>query len=676
MALTKDDVKGILVAEMRDAEASFNSELAEQRRMSIQYYYGKPLGNEVEGRSRVVMTDVAETIDWMLPSLIRMFLGGERVVRYVPKREDQEEGAKQATEYMNHVFLDECEGFQIMHDWFKSALIEKNGFVKPYYCDKSEPEKIESYKGLTEEEVYLLVFSGGGEDVEIVDWDEDLDSGLYSLRIRRKRSPGRIKIDLIPPEDFLICKRALTLDDDTPFSGHRRKMTKSDLIAMGFPKGQIMDLTPTDSPEYQPERWERHSLDETDYDTFQAGTDRADPASQTVWVTECYVRMDKDGDGYSELRRILVAGEGTNIEILEDEVCNRNPLCSITPIPIPHKFHGLSVADQCMDLQKIRSTVVRSILDNTYLQNNKRYAVVEGQVEIDDLLESRPGGAVRVMAPGMIEPLETPALSPGVYSVLEYLESERENRTGITRYNQGLDASSLNQTATGINSIMSSSHARVELIARIWASTGVKRLFKVMLREMIENNNKERVVRLRGEWVTVDPTKWSEDYDVEIEVGLGVGQANERIMQLMQILQIHQGIQAAGLGSLMVTPDNVYNTVAQIVEAMGFKQPGPFITDPAGQQVPEPPPDPKLLEEERKRMEAEARADQEQKKIQISAQHEESLSEFRVRELEAKTALEYAKLDLEERIAAGRAVLERTKILEAGNGEATAEETQ
>jgi hypothetical protein len=461
----------------------------------------------------------------------------------------------------------------------------------------------------------------------------------------------RIRITGIPPEEFLIARRATTLDDETPFCCHQHKVTASDLIAAGYAP-ELVESLPSDDGggEFREGRLERRQ--DEDGNVQMIGI-LPDPASREIWLSECYVRIDEDGDGYAELRKIVAAGT-TSYTILDDEPIPCVPIAALCPVPVPHKFFGLSVADLVKDIQLIRSTLLRSMLDNIYLQNNSRVAVVDGQVELDDLLTSRPGGIVRQHAPGMVEPLITAPLGPAAFNIFEALEAIRENRTGVTRYNQGLDASSLNQTATGISAIMGAAAARMELIARIFSEGGVRRLFKLLLKTMIASPMKEWTVRLRGEWVPFTPQNWNADMDVEVEVGLGVGQAAERIGNLSRIMEIQRQVGESPLGALLLTPDHIYRSTQKLAEAMGFKIEEQFFKDPQGQQAPPPQPDPRLVETERRREDDKASLALEEKKLQLQAMETQQEHDLKVREMELKADLEHEKIRSAERIALAR----------------------
>lgn len=668
--LTPDQVKAVVEIEIQDALGGFSSEVAEQRRKAIDYYYGKPFGNEQEGRSQVILTDVKDTIEWIMPSLIRIFLGGTHVVRYAPCGPGDEDFAEQATDYVNYLFLNKMPGFQILYDWMKTGLLEKNGIVKSYYETKVVPRKF-TYRGLDEEQAFLLTMEEGVEVTGSREYERNIEGGVetvYDLEVRRMDEQGEIRVVGVPPEEFLIARRAIYLDDETPFSAHRVKRTASDLIAMGFDPETVYNLPSDDLPEYTVGRTARLAEDET----FPVTTaERADPASRDIWTIECAIKIDEDGDGYSELRSILAVGEQA-ITVLDDVEINQNPFSSICPVPMPHKFFGESLADLVMDLQVIRSTLLRQMLDNLYLINNSRYEVVVDMVEIDDLLTSRPGGIVRVEQQGSVTPLVTSPLGPMAFNMLEYLEQVRETRTGSSRLNQGQDTSIHPQTTATVGSkLMEAANARIELIARIFANSGMKDLFQKILRLVIENDEKEKVIRLRNEWVTVNPSHWNPDMHVEVQVGLGVGQAAERVAQLFQILELQAGMHERGLGNYLVEPEHVFNAADQVTNAMGFKVPGMFFADPKGKEPPEPEPDPKLIELQAKQQQEAAKLEVDKAKVAMEQARLAYEREKDDKDRTSKETIELARIAMQKQI--GLAQVEAAEKRAADNG--AAEET-
>ncbi len=599
-AMTDSELKSILAAEIADSLAHLGGELSEQRRKALRYYLGEPFGNEQEGRSKVVSTDVADVVEWILPSLLKIFTAGDEVVRFEPTGPEDEEVAKQATEYVNWIFSRDNAGFLNLYMLFKDALLQKNGIAKVWW-EEGETAARESYLRKSFEEMQLIL---ADPEVEPLAHSEYQDSGVimgpnglpieaavtyHDLVVKRRRKSGAVRIMTVPPEEFLIGRRARSIEE-APFVAHRLRKTVSELIEMGYDPDLVDRLPGSEDDDPTGERRERFAL-EDDHD--RAAADGPNRAMREIWLTECYIKCDWDGDGIAERRKVTVAGSGP--EILDNEPWDGPlPFVSLTPIPMPHRFFGLSVADLVMDLQLIKSSILRQILDNLYLSNNGRH-IISDQVNLDDLLTARPGGIVRLKngalpGQGHILPLDTPLVAAQAFPMLEYIDGVRENRTGVTRYMQGLDADTLNKTASGINQIMTAAQQRVELIARVFAETGVKDLFRKILELVNRHQSAPRIIRLRNRWVPMDPREWNTQMDVSISVGLGTGNKDQTLMHLRNLLEIQvQAIRMqGGVDGPLVRLENVYNTLAKLVENAGLKSADAYFTDPA-QRPPAPP---------------------------------------------------------------------------------------
>jgi len=656
--LDDDTLANLIHTEIWDSISNTGTELSDQRRENLSMYHGRPFGNEQVGRSQAQLTDIQDTIEWIMPSLVRMFLGGDQVVRFKPSSADDVEKAKQASDYMNEVFLQQEDGFRVTYDWMKTALLEKNSTAKAYYEERTTPEFVE-LSGVTEVELATILDdqdtemmeetiepTGNSIPIEDPETGQILQADTFDVQIRRTVTRKRLRVLAIPPEEFLIGRREVFLNDETGFACHRVRMRVSDLIALGIDEEVALAVPSDDYIEFDAGRSERWGDD----DSYPSMTgDRADAVAREVWVNDCWMRVDYDGDGFTELRHVLSAGDSSQT-ILINEYASHSPFADITPIPNPHKWTGNCPADQVKDLQFIRSTLLRQMLDNVYLQNNGRYEVVEGEVEIDDLLSSLPGGIVRVQQPGMVRQLDTPQLPPSAFAMMEYLEGVKEQRTGITRYNQGTDASTLNKTAFGIGAIMEAANQRIELIARVFAEGGFKRLFRILLRLMIEHPVKDQVVKLRGSWTPIDSEAWDPEWDLDIEVGLGMGQTQQRVQSLTAIMEAQKGAQAAGLGGLVVSPDQFYNAAHELQLALGFKAEGFFFKDPKGQD-PEPAPNPEMEKIKQDEVSDQRRHDLEGQKIQLDAARIQQDGEIKRYALELQAALDRDKLASQERIA-------------------------
>ena len=616
--ITDIELRSIINSEINNAIGFMGGNLTSQRKKSVEYYLGEKLGTEIDGRSQVVSTDVADTIETILPNLLRIFTASDQVVKCEPVKSEDVPLAEQATNYINYIFNKDNNGFSVLYTWFKDALIEKNGIVKVYWDESIDIEQ-ETYKNLNDQEYQLLL---DDENVEIVEEESFVDEKmkaamdlllveatkqgqlveeeptpmLHNCIIKRTSKGGRVKIENVPPEEFLIQRTAKSIED-ADFVAHRVLKTRSDLIKMGFDRDVVENLPTSNNIILNDERLTRYSdIDENPFNNSP------DEATQEIEIYECYMKVDMDGDGIAELRKVCVAGAG-GYTILANESCDAIPFCSLTPIPMPHRFYGRSVSELVEDVQLVKSTVMRQLLDNMYLTNNNRVAIMDGMVNLDDLLTSRPGGVVRTKQPPsqVMLPMQSQTISQQAFPLLEYLDTVRETRTGVTRYNQGLDADSLNKTATGVNAIMTQSQMRMELIARVFAETGIKDLFKRIFELTCKYQDKERIVELNNQFIPVKPTEWRNRYNISIAVGLGSGSKEQQIMMLNNILERQlQAFQLQGNREYpMVSLKNIYNSLAKIIENAGLKNVENYFVNPdmgKGMVTPPPPPEPSPIE--------------------------------------------------------------------------------
>ena len=662
--VTNEQLRAIINSEINNSIGFMGSNLTSQRKKSMEYYMGEKLGTEIDGRSQVVSTDVADTIETILPNLLRIFTASDQVVKCEPVKSEDVPLAEQATNYINYIFNKDNPGFSILYTWFKDALLEKNGIVKVYWDDSSSVEQ-ETYENLNDQEYQLLL---DDENVTVVEEESFVDEKmkaamdlllveatnqgklvadeptpmLHNCVIKRTSRGGKVKIENVPPEEFLIQRTAKSIESAN-FVAHRVSKTRSDLIEMGFDKEVVENLPTTNNIILNNERLTRYS------DIDQSPLDNApDNSTAEIEIYECYVRCDIDGDGVAELRKVIVAGE-SGYEILSNESCDNIPFCSLTPIPMPHRFYGRSVAELVEDVQLVKSTVMRQLLDNMYLTNNNRVAIMDGMVNLDDLLTSRPGGVVRTKQPPsqVMLPMQSQTISQQAFPLLEYLDTVRETRTGITRYNQGLDADSLNKTATGVNAIMTQSQMRMELIARVFAETGIKDLFRRIFELTCKYQDKERIVELNNQFIPVKPTEWRNRFNISITVGLGSGSKEQQIMMLNNILERQlQAFQLQGNREYpMVSLKNIYNSLAKIIENAGLKNVENYFVNPEmGKGMVTPPPEPPLTPIEK--IEFRRIASEEQRKIaeleielkKVKSQNAEILyeNEIKLKELELK----------------------------------------
>ena len=606
--ITEEELVTRVRGEITDSLGYMGDTISAQREQAMHYYYGLPFGNEVEGRSQYVDTTVQDTIEWIKPSLMRVFASGDQMVKFSPHGPEDVKMADQATDYVNYVFTKDNPGWEILYSWFTDALLSKNGIVKVWW-DEYDNEEREEYTGLTEMEFEALLSDPSVEVMEHTEYtdpeykeSEEVETPeyaqaesmqqvgevLHDVVIKRKEYTGKIKIENVPPSEFLISREAKNIQD-ARFVCHRVLKTLSELREM-YPDEDLepSDLGGSGAEEmvaFSSERLERYAVDKSAqyWDGWGGGDDFADESLRTYWLHESFLRTDYNGDGIAELRKLCTVGD----KVLANEEIDSIPFVSITPIKIPHKFFGLSIADLVMDLQLMRSTLMRNLMDNMYNQNFGRYAVLEGQANLDDLLTQRPGGIVRVKTPNAVTPLATPALEPYTFQMLEYLDGVRESRAGVSRMSQGLNENALTShtTATAVNAVMGAAQSRVELIARNFAETGVKDLMTTIYELLHKNQDKKRVVMLRNEWVPVRPDVWRDKYDCTVSVALGSGSKDQQMMHLSQMLQFAGESMKGGLS--IVNEQNIYNLSAALVRTMGFQNVDDFLTNPADQPPPQ-----------------------------------------------------------------------------------------
>jgi hypothetical protein len=614
--MSLEKLKSIIDSEISNSIGFLETETTQSRSDALNAYLRQPYGNEVEGKSQIITGEVAEAVDGALPSLVRIFSSSDEVVRFDPRGPQDEAAAKQATEYCNWVFMRDNDGVIIMHDWFKDALLQKVGIVKAYWEDKEDVTK-ETYRDLSDDELAMLL---SDETMEVVEKEvvenemvdpagnpvldqlgQPVTYSSNSVTVKKKKKSGHVVVENVPPEEFLISKRAKNIES-APFVAHRRLMTRSDLIAMGFDKDVVNGLNSSESLTYTEEYLAR--MDDGENVSESPSMDKS---MQTVEVFECYIRADLDDDGIAELRQVFFASNEVLIPDGGDELgveTDYTPFHSLCPIPTPHKFFGESMADRTMDIQLIKTTITRQILDNLYLTNNARLTALDGQVNIDDLLTSTAGGVIRIKSQGAVQQLAVQPVAAQAFPMLQYLDSVQQKRTGITEASQGLDASVLqNVTAAAVASMQQSAAGKVEMIARIFAETGVKSLFKGILHLLCKYQDKPRIVRMRGQYVAFDPREWSNQYDTDINVGLGAGNRQEQMAMLSMIVAKQEQILGQmGPANPMVSMGQYRNTLGRMVEAAGFKDSAEFykaispeqdqaLSNPPPQQQPPMPPE-------------------------------------------------------------------------------------
>ena len=589
------ELQGIVAAELEDAVSYIDSDVSPIRAKGTEYYRGDPFGNEEDGRSQVVAMEVRDTVSAMLPSLMKVFFSTENVVEYVPRGPEDVAGAQQATDYANYVFTSDNNGFMTTYALFKDSLVRKCGIAK-YWWEEVEEVKIEEYSGLDDQTLQVLMQEGAEVKI-VVSYPEpgampqmDMTTGLpmpvpmiHDVEIKRSTKDGRIRIMAVPPEELILDRRARSFED-AGIIAHRQMATVSDLIAMGYDQDEIEENISSTDLDSNDEYLARQPLS-----TTMGAGDSMNPMQQRVLYVEAYMRIDFDGDGIPELRKICCMGSGYTM--VRNLPASYIPFVDFPCDPEPHTspLEAMSIFDITHDIQEIKSEIMRNTLDSLAQSIHPRTAVVEGQVNIDDVLNNETGAIIRMRAPGMVQPFSSPFVGQPAFAMMDYMDQMREDRTGMSKAAMGLDADALQSTTkAAVAATVSASQSRLELQARILAE-GMKKLFKGILYLMTTHQDKPRMVRLRNEWVQIDPRVWDASMDVNVNIGLGNGDVNEKINALNIIMQKQEQIMAQfGPMNQIASLPMYIRTLQKAIELSGYKDASSYFnTLPADFQMPQ-----------------------------------------------------------------------------------------
>lgn len=653
--LVDSEVIAILNSQIDNAQGSDLSSVETQQANALDYYYGdKSIIDTEDGESSIITREVLESVEREIGRQLKVFTSGDKTIQFDPESAEDEEQAEQETDFINYVFNKENNGFKITHDWIKSALLEKNSYVKVWINEEEEFE-VETYSNLNDAELEYVMAQEGAEGIEH-DANEVQDEitgefvTLHDIKIRTKSTKKQVKIVVIPNEEIGVARSHYELSvKDAPFVYHKpTNMTVSDLIEAGFNK-DIVTMLPSRTDNENTLTNSRAS----DADNDRDFNEEADDSMREVEVYECYIRMDYDGDGVAELRKITISGN----EVLENEECDFIPIAVISPLPMPHKHIGLSYADLVMPLQDVKTVLMQQMLTNLYLTNSPEREVVDGQVNIDDLLTSKSGSLKRVKQPGMIRDLVVPFTAGQSMPMLDIVDGMIESRVGRT---QPLDPNVLAQSTAGAFAMGTEQDNQLsEKLARIFAETGYRDMFLMIHELVIKHYDKASTVKLRGKYVEINPTEWKKRYNMSIVVGLGTGNKDKEIGQLAQVITDQK--EHLLNGSPLVTLQNAYNAYNDLIDVSGLKDASKYYTDPSSPEAQqaaaaaaqEPPPeDPNMIM-------IKANKAIEDQKAQLTKQKQDSEAFFKkqeqdlkarelnVREIEAgiKSEIEVAKIE-------------------------------
>jgi len=616
------DLVGVIKSEMDDAK-DFIHQVGAERAESTEYY----LGTEPEGtssmQSEFVSTDVRESVLFMLPSIMRTFFGTKKIVEFVPKGPEDIEVAQQQTDYINYVIQQKNPGFQVLYDVFKDALVRKTGFVKVFWDDSVTATTHEftnidpqSYQALImDKNVEVIEESVTQETIITIDpmTGEEVTQEIpasYDLKIRRLKPKDQVCIESVPPEEVLISRHARDIETAS-YVAHRMIKSVSDLVAMGYDQEEMEQYAGYGGSALDPESYEeqeaRNPFDNMVY------PDRNDAGGKDVLYVEHYLYYDYDDDGIDERIKVCTAGNG--LEVLNVEPLDELPICMFCPDPEPHTAIGSCPADYLKPIQAAKSQIMRDTLDSLGHSIFPRMGVVEGQVNIDDVLNTDIGQPIRMRAPGMVQPFAVPFVGKEAFPVLGYLDEAKENRTGVSKASAGLNAEALQSTTSAaISATMSGAQGRVELICRHFAEGGLKTMFKTVNNLVIKHQEAQDVFRLNGKFIPVDPRYWDSDKDMVVNVAISKSSDQEKFQVLTGLASKQEQImQTLGPQNPLVSMQQYANTLTRMIELAGFQDAQSFVNT----EVPPMPPQP---QEPPKPDAAEMLAQAEAMKAQVSAQ--------------------------------------------------------
>lgn len=605
--MTEDDLVSIVKSLRSNSLGAEDSEISNERAAAMDHYHGRPYGDEVEGQSAVVSKDLAETVDWVMPALMRVFTQSGSVVEFPARDEGDVDQARQETEYVNYVFMEENEGFVVLHDMIKDALLLKNGYVK-YWWDVEERVKEEEYSGLADDElletlqpyddeeevevlehdtryVYLDPETGQAEEVEPPE-EEELGPNmveLYDVRIKRTCKKGLLRVEAVPAEEVMVHRAARGSTQKAKFTAHLTTKTRSELIEMGLDEDWVYDL-PSSSEDDDQDQTET-SRDSVSDESDDLETQTLDRSTEEVEYLESYPLVDWDGDGVAERRRVILIGG----KLPEDDDYNQQVefvnISSISPKRVPHRHVGESLDDDLQDLQKIKTVLFRQLLNNAYFTNHPEYLVNE-RVNLPDFYQHVPGQPKRVRGEdpvdGSARALQPPQIIQNILPVIDHVDTVMRYRTGINEASTGMNPDMLQETTKGaFLENMKKAGQKVEMIARLMAETGIKEMMLNVHALLIKHQDKPKKVKLFGkDYVDVDPTSWRGRENMRVRVGLGTGSEEERMQRFTVMRQLLMDLTPFR----MVAPQHAYALFEDLGKELGFADPSRYAFDPESEE--------------------------------------------------------------------------------------------
>lgn len=585
------------VSTLIDQSALYRDQLSKERIVAMQYWDGEMRDMPPrKGWSQVVSRDVSATIKKVLPSLNRTILGNEIIGEFSGHNENDVEGAEQVTDYINLIAFEESHGHIAVHDAMHDACLLRNGIL---HAGIEEKIVVTGSKhiGLDENSLAELV---NDDEVEVLEHakhpvpPEEMQQlatpepqFTHDVKIKRTTKKRNPRISAVPPEEYLIHPDAIESQNNAALVGREMRMSKSDLIAMGYDRDMIEAL-PSESynSALDGEKFNRRN------NSWLQSAPEQKELEQVVYY-DLYVRLDYDQDGIAELRHVCMAGGKTADHLLVNDYADFVPYYDMVIERRPHQWEGVSITDDVIEIQRVKTALLRYAMDNTYsVVTPQKYVNVDKLKggATDGVMNPEPGRPIWLEGTEKVSDAigydETPYVADKAMASVAYWDEQISDRTGIDDSSAGMPTDALqNVTAKASAMLEQKGIARTEMMVRTVAQC-LKPLFIGLLKLVIQNNDKPRTVRLRDKWVDIDPRSWNAEMDVSINTGLGAGTRERDMMVMQNILAIQDKlIQLFGPESPILKSDNIYNAVEKAVQAAGIKSVGKFFTKPDPNEV-------------------------------------------------------------------------------------------
>jgi hypothetical protein len=666
-AAKESELSSLVESAIKTSVGYYDSKLSNERKEVIDYYHGTKPNQFHSGSSKYISMDVYDAVESMKAVLLETFAAGNQIVRFAPQGEDDVQLAQVATDYCDYVVFRQNSGYQLFSTVITDGLLARVGIAKVYW-EKNIEMVEEEFSSLTDDELDAIYAS---DDFEDVDADRDEDTFLWSGTVSRKVNRSQVRIDPVPPEEFLVTPQATSLQD-AQFVAHRTRKTLSELIKEGYDKKLVDSISAGDNSELtmDPEvlaRFEEIGADRLNLNgELQAQT-------REVIVYECYVYIDMEGDGIAKLYKVTKAGS----VILDYERVDRKPFVHFTPLPIPHSFYGSNYAYKVIPTQNARTALVRGIIDHTMITNNPRMMVVKGALSNPkELIENRLGGIVNVSRPDGLAPLPQSSLNPFVFQTVQLLDEDKEEATGVSKLSQGLnkDAVSKQNSQAMVENLVSLSMQREKILARNFAYQFLTQLYLEVYRLVTANEREEKVLQIAGNFTRMYPSTWDERSDVMVEMKLGYGESEA---EANKFLAYHQMMSQDPQMAPMYQAQNKYNVIRTILDKSGIKNTNDFITPP--DQIPPPQPDPMAMKQmelqERQVASQEASVQAQVMKVQTTAEMQAMKVEldrmkFELERFKSERDLERKEFDSTSRAAIAAEEVQMAKTISGDNKKA------